>query len=49
MALTQGPDAARQPFETEQLLVSGGWQPDLTLWHMAGGPEVLLTHRKCKP
>ena len=22
---------------TERLLVSGGWQPDLTLWHVAGG------------
>jgi sarcosine oxidase subunit alpha len=26
-----------QQFETEQLVVSGGWQPELTLWHMAGG------------
>ena len=24
-------------FELDQLVVSGGWQPDLTLWHMAGG------------
>jgi sarcosine oxidase subunit alpha len=22
---------------TDRLLVSGGWQPDLTLWHVAGG------------
>ena len=22
---------------------------DAVLWHMEGGPEVLLTHRKCKP
>lgn len=28
-----GADALR----TERLLVCGGWQPDLTLWHIAGG------------
>jgi sarcosine oxidase subunit alpha len=27
----------REPIWTEQLVVSGGWQPDLGLWHMAGG------------
>ncbi|MBE7733644.1 FAD-dependent oxidoreductase [Devosia faecipullorum] len=26
-----------QALETERLLVCGGWQPDLTLWHIAGG------------
>lgn len=25
------------PLVTDRLLVSGGWQPDLTLWHIAGG------------
>lgn len=25
------------PIWTEQFIVSGGWQPALTLWHMAGG------------
>lgn len=27
----------REPTWTEQLVVAGGWQPDLGLWHMAGG------------
>ncbi len=27
----------REPIETEQFIVCGGWQPDLTLWHMIGG------------
>ncbi|MHA6298111.1 FAD-dependent oxidoreductase [Devosia sp. CAU 1758] len=26
---------------TERLLVCGGWQPDLTLWHVAGGASQL--------
>jgi|GEM_PF-516427 len=26
-----------EEFTVEQFLVAGGWQPDLTLWHMAGG------------
>lgn len=26
-----------EPIWTEQFIVSGGWQPALTLWHMAGG------------
>ena len=25
------------PLSADRLLVSGGWQPDLTLWHVAGG------------
>ncbi len=25
---------------TDRLLVSGGWQPDLTLWHVAGGASL---------
>ena len=25
---------------TDRLLVCGGWQPDLTLWHIAGGSSV---------
>jgi sarcosine oxidase subunit alpha len=29
--------ASAEPFTTERLLVSGGWQPDLTLWHVSGG------------
>lgn len=30
-------DAARQLIHADTLLVSGGWQPDLTLWLQAGG------------
>jgi sarcosine oxidase subunit alpha len=26
-----------EPILTDRLVVCGGWQPDLTLWHMAGG------------
>lgn len=26
-----------EPIVTERLLACGGWQPDLTLWHVAGG------------
>ena len=26
-----------EPLAADALLVCGGWQPDLTLWHMAGG------------
>lgn len=26
-----------EPFITNRLVVCGGWQPDLTLWHIAGG------------
>ncbi|WIY53685.1 FAD-dependent oxidoreductase [Devosia sp. YIM 151766] len=29
--------AGSEPITTERLLVCGGWQPDLTLWHVAGG------------
>lgn len=30
-------EAQDMPFTTEQLVVCGGWQPALRLWHMAGG------------
>jgi len=26
-----------EPVNVDRLILSGGWQPDLTLWHMAGG------------
>lgn len=26
-----------EPVSVDRLILSGGWQPDLTLWHMAGG------------
>ncbi|MBJ3785177.1 FAD-dependent oxidoreductase [Devosia sediminis] len=29
--------ADAEPLRTERILVCGGWQPDLTLWHVAGG------------
>ncbi|MFC3704598.1 FAD-dependent oxidoreductase [Devosia honganensis] len=29
--------AGSEPLEADRLLVCGGWQPDLTLWHVAGG------------
>lgn len=29
--------AGTEPMLTGRLLVCGGWQPDLTLWHLAGG------------
>jgi sarcosine oxidase subunit alpha len=32
-----GVKGAREEFNVDHFLVSGGWQPDLTLWHMAGG------------
>ena len=28
------------PLQVDRLLVSGGWQPDLSLWHMAGGQSA---------
>jgi len=36
-AAFDGVTRAPEEFSTDQLLVSGGWQPDLGLWHMAGG------------
>lgn len=33
----EGAERVAEPIWTEQLIVSGGWQPDLGLWHMAGG------------
>lgn len=29
--------APETPLAADRLIVCGGWQPDLTLWHMAGG------------
>lgn len=29
-----------EPLQTQRLIVCGGWQPDLTLWHIAGGASV---------
>ncbi len=36
-ATTHRDEAQDLPFTTEQLVVCGGWQPALRLWHMAGG------------
>jgi len=33
-----------EPVLVDQLLVCGGWQPDLTLWHMAGGASRWVPH-----
>ncbi|MBD8065320.1 FAD-dependent oxidoreductase [Devosia sp. PTR5] len=33
------------PVATDRLVVSGGWQPDLTLWHLGGGPSAWSTER----
>jgi sarcosine oxidase subunit alpha len=30
---------------TDRLVVCGGWQPDLTLWHMAGGESLWQAER----
>lgn len=35
LAVSMG--GASKPMTTERLIVCGGWQPDLTLWHLAGG------------
>ncbi|MDR3475174.1 MAG: FAD-dependent oxidoreductase [Devosia sp.] len=35
--ILEGGARATEQFSVDQLLVSGGWQPDLSLWHMAGG------------
>ena len=32
-----GIERGSEEFNVDHFLVSGGWQPDLTLWHMAGG------------
>ena len=31
------PASPHAPLTADRLIASGGWQPDLTLWHMAGG------------
>lgn len=31
---------AELPLPVDRLVVCGGWQPDLTLWHMAGGQST---------
>jgi sarcosine oxidase subunit alpha len=33
------------PLPVDRLVVCGGWQPDLTLWHMAGGQSAWNTAR----
>ncbi|MET3926168.1 FAD-dependent oxidoreductase [Devosia sp. 2618] len=33
----EGVEHAATPLAADRLVVSGGWQPDLSLWHMAGG------------
>jgi sarcosine oxidase subunit alpha len=33
------------PLPVDRLVVCGGWQPDLTLWHMAGGQSAWSTSR----
>jgi sarcosine oxidase, subunit alpha len=33
------------PLPVDRLVVSGGWQPDLTLWHMAGGQSAWSASR----
>jgi sarcosine oxidase subunit alpha len=33
----QYPGPVEPPLTADRLVVCGGWQPDLTLWHMAGG------------
>ena len=35
-----GAAGAPPALHTDRLIASGGWQPDLTLWHMAGGASV---------
>ncbi|SEP76526.1 sarcosine oxidase subunit alpha [Devosia sp. YR412] len=35
-----GFSSAETSIETDRLIASGGWQPDLTLWHMAGGESL---------
>jgi sarcosine oxidase subunit alpha len=34
-----------EPTATDLLLICGGWQPDLTLWHMAGGRSRWIAER----
>ncbi len=34
-----------EPLLVDRLVVNGGWQPDLTLWHMAGGHSTWSTLR----
>jgi sarcosine oxidase, subunit alpha len=35
--ILEGGARATEQFGVDQFLVCGGWQPDLSLWHMAGG------------
>ena len=39
-ALSVHTAAGSEAMLTERLLICGGWQPDLTLWHVAGGPST---------
>ncbi|WP_375449531.1 FAD-dependent oxidoreductase [uncultured Devosia sp.] len=41
-----GYSAMEAPVATDILLVCGGWQPDLTLWHMAGGKSRWSPERR---
>lgn len=40
-------DATEESFRVDSLILSGGWQPDLTLWHLCGGRSTWsdLHHR----
>ncbi|GLQ55058.1 hypothetical protein GCM10010862_23170 [Devosia nitrariae] len=33
----EGYEREEEPLHAQRLIVCGGWQPDLTLWHMGGG------------
>ncbi len=40
---------AEAPLLTDGLVVCGGWQPELTLWHMAGGESRWSAQGKLEP
>ncbi len=39
-------EAGAEALLTERLLICGGWQPDLTLWHAAGGTSQWQPHHQ---
>ncbi len=41
--------SAEAPLVSEGLVVCGGWQPELTLWHMAGGESRWNAQGKLEP